>query len=109
MPIKTNKNVVDATLRAQIFERLNLEGFTRINDRTYGIILKDANGDERYIRVNAVVAEERENMAAHALMQSEISTYEQKQAEKAAKAAERAEKAKQDEKKRKEKQKANGN
>ena len=93
MPIKTNKVTTDAALRTEVFARLNLEGFTRINDRSFGILLMDANGTERYIRVNAVVAEEREDLTAAELMKKETNDYEAKQAKKAEKAAEKQAKA----------------
>lgn len=60
--------------------------FKRINDRQWGVILVDKNGNHRYIRVGAIVAEERDDMTAEELMQSEIDAYEQKQADKAEKA-----------------------
>lgn len=64
------------------------EGFTfhRINDRQWGVLMVDKNGHERYIRVGAIVAEERDDMTAEELMQSEIDAYNQKQADKAEKA-----------------------
>lgn len=99
MAIKSSKTVTDPALRNQIFELLNvakIDGFQRINDRQYGILLLDANGVERYVRVGAIVAEEREDMTARELMQKEIDEYNGKQAKKAAQAAERAEKAARD-------------
>ena len=60
--------------------------FHRINDRQWGTLMVDKNGHERYIRVGAIVAEERDDMTAEELMQSEIDTYNQKQADKAEKA-----------------------
>lgn len=91
---KVTKAQVDAGLRAQVFEMLinDVEGFTRINDRQYGILLTDANGHQRYVRVGAIVAEEREDMTADELMQSEIDEYNSKQLEKEAKAQAKAEK-----------------
>ena len=79
--------------------------FYKINDRQWGIILTDLNGVERYVRIGAIVAEEREDMTARELMQKEISDYNAKQADKAQKAAERAEKAARDKKLREEKKK----
>ena len=63
-------------------------GFTfhRINDRQWGTLIVDKNGHVRYVRVGAIVAEERDDMTAEELMQSEIDIYEQKQADKAEKA-----------------------
>jgi len=94
---KLTKNVVDADLRARIFDDV-LNGeycihYVKVNDRQYGCILTDKNGVERYCRVGVIVAEEREDMTARELMQSEIEAYEAKQAEKAEKAKAKAEKA----------------
>jgi len=99
MAIKSTKTVTDAALRNQIFGLLDVskvEGFQRINDRQYGILLLDMNGVERYVRLGAIVAEEREDMTARELMQKEIDEYNAKQAVKEQKAAERAEKAARD-------------
>lgn len=100
---KLTKNVVDADLRARIFSHLDIANaytenslFYKINDRQYGTILVDANGVERYCRVGVIVAEEREDMTARELMQSEIEAYNVKQAEKAEKAKAKAEKAAKD-------------
>lgn len=113
--MKYTKTVVDADLRARIFDDLNLEEsypedsqYHRINDRQYGIILTDKNGVERYCRVGVIVAEEREDMTARELMKSEIKAYEDKQAEKAEKAAKRAEKAEADKARREAKAKEKG-
>ena len=98
--MKYTKNVVDADLRARIFDDI-LNGeycihYTKVNDRQYGAILTDKNGVERYVRIGAIVAEEREDMTARDLMQSEIDAYNAKQAEKAEKAKAKAEKAAKD-------------
>lgn len=95
---KISKTVVDADLRARIFEELDIDdgNFVKINDRQYGIILTDKNGVDRYCRVGVIVAEEREDVTARELMAQEIATYNEKQANKAAKAAERAKKAEAD-------------
>lgn len=100
---KISKNIVDADLRARIFSHLDIANaytedslFYKINDRQYGVILTDANGVERYCRVGVIVAEEREDMTARELMQSEIDAYNTKQAEKAEKAKAKAEKAAKD-------------
>ena len=95
---KITKTVVDADLRAQIFECLFETcnpadyGFNKINDRQMGVILTDKNGVERYCRVGVIVAEEREDMTARELMDSEIRAYEDKQAAKAEKAKAKEEK-----------------
>lgn len=108
---KISKTVVDADLRARVFSHLDIaEAYTeeslfyKINDRQYGVLLTDLNGVQRYVRIGAIVAEEREDMTAEELMQSEIAAYEAKQADKEAKAQARAEKAKKD-KERREKEK----
>lgn len=100
---KITKNIVDANLRNQIFDYLfnggeaHLDGqFVKINDRQYGILLTDLNGVERYVRIGAIVAEEREDVTARELMEKEINDYNAKQTIKAQKAAERAEKAARD-------------
>ena len=104
---KISKTVVDKDLREKIFD--NLMDFTsggsnydymKINDRQYGCILTDLNGVKRYIRIGAIVAEEREDMTAEELMQKEIDEYNAKQAEKEEKAKARAEKAKKDKERR---------
>lgn len=89
---KITKTAVDKDLRDKIFnwlinENANCgENFTKINDRQYGILLTDLNGNNRYVRISAIVAELREDMTAEELMQSEIDAYNQKQADKAEKA-----------------------
>lgn len=57
--------------------------FHRINDRQWGVLMIDKNGHERYIRVGAIVAEERDDMTAEEYMQSEIDAYKEKQENKA--------------------------
>lgn len=112
--MKYTKTVVDADLRAQIFECLFETcnpadyGFDKINDRQMGVILTDKNGHDRYIRIGAIVAEEREDLTARELMQKEIDEYNAKQAEKAEKAAKRAEKAEADKARREAKAKEKG-
>ena len=106
--MKISKALVDANLRTVVFNAIgiaNIEGFHKINDRQFGCIVEDMNGDRRYIRVGCIVAEQREDVTADELMASEIADYEDKQAKKAAKAAERAEKAARDKKLREEKKK----
>lgn len=89
---KITKQMVDKELRNQVFQCLFEDcnpadyGFDKINDRQYGVILTDANGEQRYIRIGAIVAELRDDMTAEELMQSEIDAYNQKQADKAEKA-----------------------
>ena len=103
---KVTKAIVDKRLREQVFnwlveENANCgENFTRINDRQYGIILTDANGEQRYVRIGAIVAELREDMSAEELMNSEIAEYEAKQNAKAEKAKEKEKKIAEDKAKR---------
>ena len=119
--MKYTKTVVDADLRARIFSEIfelqegetafvtenNIE-YRKVNDRQYGVILTDKNGHERYVRIGAIVAEEREDMDARELMQKEIDEYNAKQTEKAEKAAKRAEKAEADKARREAKAKEKG-
>lgn len=94
------KNVVDADLRNRVFNALfdDFENnfFTKINDRQYGCILTDKNGTKRYIRLGAIVAEEREDMSAEELMASEVAKYNEAQEKKAEKKRKSAEKAERD-------------
>ena len=87
---KVTKAQNDKTLRDSVFEMLMdcplHEMFHKINDRQYGIIMVDLNGEHRYVRIGAIVAEQREDMTAEELMQSEIDAFNQKQADKAEKA-----------------------
>lgn len=101
------KNIVDANLRTAVFNELDIENgnFIKVNDRQYGIILTDLNGVERYIRIGAIVAEEREDMTARELMQAEVDKYNEAQAKKKALAEKRAKKAEADARKRAEKAK----
>lgn len=107
---KISKATVDSELRNQIFDDIIIKtadlrtlDFEKINDRQYGVILTDLNGVERYVRVGAIVAEEREDITARELMEMEIDAYKAKQAEKAEKARARAEKAEKDKARREEK------
>ena len=97
---KISKAQIDKFLRNTIFgalfgivgdgvvDEVERETFTfhRINDRQWGTIVTDANGDHRYVRVGVIVAELRDDMTAEELMQSEIDTYAEKQEAKAEKA-----------------------
>lgn len=89
---KMTKTAIDKALRDAIFEDLFRVGgplfeYEKINDRQYGIVMcAPPDGTHRYCRVGVIVAEEREDMTAEELMQSEIDTYNQKQADKAEKA-----------------------
>ena len=99
---KVTKQIVDKELRNQVFQCLFEDcnpadyGFNKINDRQYGVILTDANGEQRYIRIGAIVAELREDMTAEELMQSEIKAYQDKVNAKAEKAKEKEKKIAED-------------
>lgn len=92
---KVTKNIVDKALRDEIFRCImngECDDFVKVNDRQYGVLLTDLNGVQRYVRIGAIVAEEREDMTAEELMQSEINAYQAKQVEKEAKAKAKSEK-----------------
>ena len=102
---KVTKAIVDKGLRDLVFDELFVGNdtkydFVRINDRQYGVLITDVNGVERYVRVGAIVAEEREDMTAQELMQSEIDAYNAKQEAKAEKAKAKAAKIAKDKAKR---------
>ena len=102
---KVTKTAIDKALRDEVFGDIFSDpsdtGYVRINDRQWGIILTDLNGVERYVRIGAIVAEEREDISARDLMAQEIADYEAKQAKKEEKAKEKAAKIAKDEEKRK--------
>jgi DNA-directed RNA polymerase delta subunit len=95
---KVSKAQVDKDLRDAVFngllesDEIFMSKITKINDRQYGVILTDLNGEKRYVRIGAIVAELREDMTAEELMQAEIDAYEAKQNEKAEKAKKKADK-----------------
>jgi len=103
---KVTKNIVDKDLRDKVFSGLlepdpdMLNNMIKINDRQWGVILTDLNGVQRYVRIGAIVAEERDDMTAEELMQSEIDAYQAKQDAKAEKAKTKAEKIAKDKEKR---------
>ena len=100
---KVTKTQVDKQLRDCVFEMIftnEIQNFVKINDRQMGVILTDLNGEKRYVRIGAIVAELREDMTAEELMNAEIEAYQNKQAEKEAKQAKKAEKIAQDKAKR---------
>lgn len=86
------KQMVDKKLREDVFDDIfNSEGgvlydWKKINDRQYGVLLIDANGEQRYVRIGAIVAELREDMTARELMEAEIEEYQMKQKAKEEKA-----------------------
>lgn len=94
---KITKAQNDKALREGIFYDIfnndcGMYDYVKINDRQYGTIITDVNGVQRYCRIGVIVAEERDDMTAEELMQSEIDAYNQKQADKAEKAKAKAEK-----------------
>ena len=92
---KVSKAIVDKDLRDRVFTMIangDVELFEKVNDRQNGIILTDMNGEERYVRLGAIVAELREDMTARELLQSEIDAYTAKQDARAEKAQKKAEK-----------------
>ena len=98
MMAKVTKAIVDKELREKVFyDIFGMDtGFdyeyVKINDRQYGALITDANGEQRYVRIGAIVAELREDMTAEELMQSEIDAYNAKQDAKAEKAKKKEEK-----------------
>jgi len=108
---KVTKAIVDKNLRDRVFDDIfdtTTLDYAKINDRQYGIIMTDLNGEQRYIRIGAIVAELREDMTAQELMNSEIEAFQQKQADKAEKARAKAAKIAEDKAKREaEKEKEN--
>ena len=88
---KMGKAMVEQKLREEIFADI-IHGYptdhtyTKVNDRQYGVIMTDANGEQRYVRIGVIVASLREDMTAEELMESEITEYEMKQTDKAEKA-----------------------
>ena len=103
---KISKALVDKDLRERIFKDAIYADndeveWVKINDRQYGCLLTDLNGETRYIRLGAIVAELREDMTAEELMRSEIDAYQTKQDEKAIKAKKKADKIAADKAKRK--------
>lgn len=99
-----SKATVDKALRDEVFNDIFADptdtGYVRINDRQYGILLTDQNGVERYVRIGVIVAEEREDMTARELMDSEIAKYNETQTKKAERAAKKADKIARDKAKR---------
>lgn len=96
---KITKGMVDKDLRTKIFDDLmdftsggSKYDYAKINDRQYGVLITDLNGVQRYCRIGVIVAEEREDMTAEELMQSEIDAYRAKQEAKAEKAKKKEEK-----------------
>lgn len=86
---KPNAHVVDANIRAQIFETLNvanIEGFSKVNDRQWGTVIEDETGTPRYVRIGIIVAKVNEYMTAQEMLDDEHNKYleQKKKAEEAA-------------------------
>lgn len=102
---KITKTAVDKALREGIFYDIfnndcGMFDYVKINDRQYGVLITDLNGEQRYVRIGAIVAELRDDMTAEELMQSEIDAYNAKQDAKTEKAQKKAEKIAKDKAKR---------
>ena len=100
---KMTQTEIDKAVREAVFDMLLCDAnpfvhcFHKINDRQYGCIISaPPDGKHRYVRIPAIVADERDDMTAEEIMQSEIDAYNQKQAEKAERAQKRAKKAEKD-------------
>lgn len=110
---KVSKAEVDKHLRDMVFADIfntneTAYDFKKINDRQYGVLLTDDNGEQRYIRIGAIVAELREDMTAEELMQSEITAYKTKQDEKEIKRLKKIQKIASDKAKREAEEKEKG-
>ena len=110
---KVTKQIVDKDLRDRVFndifdelEHTNEYDYVKINDRQFGVLLTDLNGEQRYVRIGAIVAGLREDMTAEEPMQSEIKAYQDKVNAKAEKAKEKEKKIAEDKAKREAKAKA---
>jgi hypothetical protein len=104
---KITKTQNDKALRDSIFHDIfqndcGMYEYQKINDRQYGVILTDLNGHKRYVRIGAIVAEERDDVTAEELMRMEINAYKAKQVEKAEKLLKKEAKIAKDKKKREE-------
>lgn len=107
---KLTKTAVDKDLRDRVLDSIyNEKGdldLFKINDRQYGVLLTDLNGHQRYVRIGAIVAEEREDMTAEELMITEIEAYQEKQRAKEEKALKKEQKIARDKAEREAKTKA---
>lgn len=110
MPLKHTTPVLNADLRARVFNALNLdniEGFVKINNCRYGIIMTDLDGNERYVQVNIKATKFDEDVPAQDMMQKELDEYADQLAREKTVAENRAKKAA-EAKKKKEKAKEEG-
>ena len=87
---KMSKTAVDKELRTRvlnsIYDAKDDIDLHKVNECRLGALLTDINDHVRYVRINVVIAEEREDMTAEELMVMECEAFNQKQAEKAEKA-----------------------
>ena len=110
MPLKHTTPVLNADLRARVFNALNLDNievFVKINNCRYGIIMTDLDGNERYVQVNIKATKFDEDVPAQDMMQKELDEYADQLAREKAVAENRAKKAA-EAKKKKEKAKEEG-
>ncbi len=87
---KLTKTAIDKELRTRVLDSIynakdDLD-FHKVNERQLGLLLSDVNDHVRYVRINVVIAEERDDMSAEELMAMECEAFNTKQAEKAEKA-----------------------
>ena len=87
---KLTKTAIDKELRTRVLDSIynskdDLD-FHKVNERQLGLLLTDVNDHVRYVRINVVIAEERDDMSAEELMATECEAFTAKQAEKAEKA-----------------------
>lgn len=109
---KITRATVDQNLRDTVFSLIfPAQGadFVRINDRQWGVLMVDLNGVERYVRIGAIVAEEREDLTAAQLMEQERAAYDEKVAAREEKARAKAEKIARDKARREEQKKKEEN
>ena len=88
---KLNAHIVDANVRARIFEALNvanIDGFSKINDRQWGTVIEDETGTQRYVRIGVIVAKASDDITAQEMMAAEHDEYleQKKKAEEAVEA-----------------------
>lgn len=87
---KLTKTAIDKELRTRVLDSIynakdDLD-FHKVNERQLGLLLSDVNDHVRYVRINVVIAEERDDVSAEELMAMECEAFSTKQAEKAEKA-----------------------
>jgi hypothetical protein len=103
MPLKHTMVENNADLRARVFEALNIEnieGFIKVNNCRYGIILKDLDGHDRYVQVNIKATKYDEGCTAQEQMEEEMGAYADQLAREAKRKEEKAKKVEEAKKKR---------